>query len=245
MNNRFGVRILNLQTGSIQSCSHEKIRLLNLEDLIATNINSKAFWSISDLLQKRGYFRRGKSRVCLNLLGDSDDCTGGSMEDDCQIPSDGDVQPAENGANSEVALVGNNLNSQPLTFQPQEESQLGQVLTAQEQEEMDQENNIGDLINLYAGEDQDTSGAFPNSQGTTDTNQIDTDVFPEVLQEINPENPVNRNLGETRAPSRYGLRIKPTRNKKYYATELGVDYKLGNLRGTPDEENSWTRKKVP
>ena len=105
---------------------------------------------------------------------------------------------------AQCALVGNNFNSQPLTFQPQEESQLGQVLTAQEQEEMDQENNIDDLINLYAGEDQDTSGAFPNSQGTTDTDQIDTDVFPEVLQEINPE---NRNLGETRAPSRYGLRI--------------------------------------
>ena len=39
----FGVRILNLRTGSLQSCSHDKIHLLSLDDLISTNITSKAF----------------------------------------------------------------------------------------------------------------------------------------------------------------------------------------------------------
>ena len=88
----FGIRILNLRTGSLQSCSHDKIHLLSLHDLISTNINSKAFWNISDLLQKRGYFRRGKSKVCLNLLEDFD-LTDGRMVDDCQENLDEGIRP--------------------------------------------------------------------------------------------------------------------------------------------------------
>ena len=51
-------------------------------------------------------------------------------------------------------------------------------------------------------------------------------MLPQVLQQIDPE---NRDLGETHAASRYDLHVKPQRNRKYYATEIGVDYKLSNL----------------
>ena len=92
--------------------------------------------------------------------------------------------------------MSNNEYSQPLTFQRPDGNQLEPVLTSQEENELDQENNIDSLLNLYTGEDQDTSGVIHNSQGSTDTDQIDTDMLPEVLQQINPE---NRDLEETRA----------------------------------------------
>ena len=109
----FGVRILNLRTGSLQSCSHEKIHLLSLDDLISTNINSKAFWNISELLEKRGYFRRGKSKVRLNLLDDFDqELIIGETRDDCQEKNDEVIQSQEMGAKPGAAINDNILLSQ-------------------------------------------------------------------------------------------------------------------------------------
>ena len=79
--------------------------------------------------------------------------------------------------------------------------------------------------------DPEQEGVFPNSQGTKDTDQINEDVNPEIL-EIN--DPGNQNLGENRAKTRYNLREKPVRNRKYYSTRLEGDY-INNLR-------KWTRK---
>ena len=84
MNNGFGIKILNLRTGSLQSCSHEKIRLLTLGDLVAANISTRSFWNMPDLLPRRGYFRTGKSKVRLNLLEDNSDCTDGLLESNCE-----------------------------------------------------------------------------------------------------------------------------------------------------------------
>ena len=106
----------------------------------------------------------GKSKVRLNLLEDTDDCTDEELEADWQQPPIDEVQPAENGANSEAALVGIN-NSQPLSLQQPEVNQLEPVLTAQEENELSQEN---DLLELYSGQDEDTSGVIINSQGSTD-----------------------------------------------------------------------------
>ena len=69
----FGMRILNLRTGSLQSCSHEKVHLLSLGDLISTDIETRSFWNISELMDKWAYFRRGKSQNRLNLLEDYDE----------------------------------------------------------------------------------------------------------------------------------------------------------------------------
>ena len=79
MNNGFGLKILNLRTGSVQSCSHEKIRLLTLGDLVAANISTRSFYNMPYLLSRRGYFKTGKSRVRLNLLEDTNDCTDGDL----------------------------------------------------------------------------------------------------------------------------------------------------------------------
>ena len=37
----FGLKLKNLRTGSEQSVTHEKVRLLSLQDLVATNITEK------------------------------------------------------------------------------------------------------------------------------------------------------------------------------------------------------------
>ena len=98
------MRILNLRTGSLQSCSHDNIHLLRLDDLIITNINSKAFWNISELLQKRGYFGRGKSKIRLNLLEDFDEVLSNRDDGiDCPENNDEVSQPQEIGAKHGVA----------------------------------------------------------------------------------------------------------------------------------------------
>ena len=115
----FGVRILNLRTGSLQSCSHDKIHLLSLDDLISININTKAFWNISELLQKRGYFRRGKSKVRLNLLEDFDQVlSSGDDGIDCPENNDEVSRPPEIGAKQGAANDDNLIISQPHENQP-------------------------------------------------------------------------------------------------------------------------------
>ena len=91
----------SLRTGSVQSCSHEKIRLLTLGDLVAANINTRSFYNMPDLLLRRGYFKTGKSRVRLNLLEDNNDCTDGDLTIVCEQPSIGSAQAAENRGNTE------------------------------------------------------------------------------------------------------------------------------------------------
>ena len=177
MNNGFGLRILNLRTGSLQSCSHEKIRLLNLGDLVAANISSRSFWNMPDLLSRRGYFRTGKSKVRLNLLEDTGSCTDEGLETDWEQPIVEGVQPTETGGNTEAASVSMN-NLQPLVSQEQEP-----VLTVQEQDEINQEN---DLMELYGAADQDISGVTDNSQENLEqepenTGQNQSEIIPQVL----------------------------------------------------------------
>ena len=184
MNNGFGLKILNLRTGSLQSCSHEKIRLLTLGDLVAANISTRSFWNMPDLLSRRGYFRTGKSKVRLNLLEDDSNCTDGVLESDCEQPLVEGAQTTETGGNTEAGSVSMDI-TQPLELQEQEP-----VLTDQEQNEVDQEN---DLMALYSAEDQDISEITSNSQGSLEQGEVNTDqdqseVLPEVLNQINPDN---------------------------------------------------------
>ena len=88
----------------------------------------------------------------------------------------------------------------------------------------------------------DISEVTSNSQGILEQGEVNTDqdqseVLPEVLNQINPE---NRNLGEERAATKYNLRLRPERNKRYYATELEADCK-NNLRGVTDSKNMHIR----
>ena len=68
LKNGFALKLQNLRTGSVQSVTHEKVRLLNLQDLVAANITEKNFYNTPQLLSKRGYFQRGKSKLRLSLL---------------------------------------------------------------------------------------------------------------------------------------------------------------------------------
>ena len=70
-------------------------------------------------------------------------------------------------------------------------------------------------------------------QGEANTDQNQSEVLPEVLDQISPE---KRNLGEKRAATKYNLRERPECNKRYYAMELEADCK-NNLRGVNDSKN--------
>ena len=63
----FGLKLQNLRTGSVQSVTHEKVKLLSLQDLVAANITEKNFYNTPQLLSIRGYFKRGKSKLRLGI----------------------------------------------------------------------------------------------------------------------------------------------------------------------------------
>ena len=135
-----------------------------------------------DLLSRRGYFKTGKSKVRLNLLEDISDCTDGDLTTDCEQPIIGSAQATENGGNTECGSVSMDI-TKPLELQDQE-----QVLTFQEQNEVDEEN---ELMALYSAEDQDLSEEMNNSQGSLGQGDVNTDqgqseILPEVLARINP-----------------------------------------------------------
>ena len=100
----FGLKLQNLCTGSVQSCTHEKVKLLSLQDLVAANITEENFYNIPQLLSKRGYFKRGKSKLRLNLLPDQNDYLERGLEDDWEEPRLQLAQP-ENPAISEAGLI--------------------------------------------------------------------------------------------------------------------------------------------
>ena len=45
---------------------------MNLQDLVAQNITESNFFNTPQLLEKRGYFQRGKSKTRLSLLNQTD-----------------------------------------------------------------------------------------------------------------------------------------------------------------------------
>ena len=107
----FGIHIKNLRTGSLQSCSHEKAHLLSLGDLVSSDIVTKSFWNINELVDSRAYFKRGKSKNRLTLLEDSTELlTVGDEEIDCQSNNQSTGRSADFGAiQSEISADDNGL----------------------------------------------------------------------------------------------------------------------------------------
>ena len=230
LNTGFGLKLQNLRTGSVQSCSHEKIKLLSLEDLVAANITSKNFYNMPDLLSRRGYFKSGKSRLRLSLLEDESDCLEEELNNDCDEPVLGMAQATGIGANTESGLINTNI-TQPTNIQGQEP-----VLPVNdEQTAIDQEDA---LLELYSAADESLSEEMANSQGNTQGAANMDQSHSEVLEEVENKSdidPETVNLGEIRGNTKYNLRVRPQRNKKYYKLELGPNYE-NNLRGGPNFE---------
>ena len=71
----------------------------------------------------------------MNLLEDDSNCTDGVLESDCEQPLVEGAQTTETGGNTEAGSVSMNI-TKPLDLQEE------LVLTDQEQNEVDQENDI-------------------------------------------------------------------------------------------------------
>ena len=79
LKNGFALKLQNLRTGSVQSVTHEKVGLLNLQDLVSANMTEKNIYNTPQLLENREYFQRGKSKLRLSLLQDQTDCVEGRI----------------------------------------------------------------------------------------------------------------------------------------------------------------------
>ena len=119
--------------------------------------------------------------------------------------------------------------TQPLVFQSQEP-----VLSFDEQTEIDQENA---LMELYSAEDENLSEEMNNSQGSMTQGDVNMDQgHSEVLEEVQEKtdlDPETRDLGKICGNTKYNLRVRPERNRRYYNLELGPNCE-NNLWGGPD-----------
>ena len=139
----FGLKLQNLRTASVQSVTHEKVKLLSLQELVAANITEKNFYNTPQLLSKRGYFQRGKSKLRLNLLPDQNDYLEKGLEDDWEEPRLRLAQP-ENPANSEISKPPN------------------QAAISPEQAAINEED---DLLRQYSQEDEYLSDGLDTQDG--------------------------------------------------------------------------------
>ena len=197
-----------------------------------------------ELLSKRGYFKVGKSKLRLNLLPDESNCLGEGIDDDCTEPILELAQP-HNAAISEAGLTNN-------ITQPTENQSREPVLPFRSQEPVlpfqSAINQEDGLFDQYSTTDESLSDGLTNYLGNTqdaaNEDQGQIELLDEVAKKFDTD-PELANLGEVRGISRYNLREKPIRNKKYYKTELEPDYE-NNLRGGNDFElNNSTVKHQP
>ena len=86
-------------------------------------------------------------------------------------------------------------------------------------------NEEDDLLGQYSPIDESLSDGL-NTQDGANEDQTQLELLQDVAEKSDPEfDPELANLGQERAISKYGLRQRPTRNRKYFNTEFITDYK--------------------
>ena len=114
-------------------------------------------------------------------------------------------------------------------------------MQVEEEADAAQNEDIEEILKLYEIENEnDPEGSLNNSLGTKDQDQVNEDTEP---LNLGVEDPDKKNLGAKRSDTRYSLRQKPVRNKKYYCTTLEGNYD-NNLRGLPEVQSKWTRNEI-
>ena len=116
---------------------------------MAANITEKNFYNTPQLLSKRGYFKRGKSKLRFNLLPDQNDYLERGLEDDWEEPRLQLAQP-ENPAISEAGL------SNEVT-KPTNQAAISPEQAANNEED--------DLLRQYSQEDEYLSDGLDTQDG--------------------------------------------------------------------------------
>ena len=195
LKNGFGLNLKNLRTNSIQTVTHEKVRLLNLQDLVAQNITETNFFNTPQLLEKRGYFQRGKSKVRLSLLNQAD-------------------------CNEEESITNWH---EPILKLPQTEKPAKFTVTKPQPPAAILEDaavDIEDDISTQFSQKSENLTEQQNEQLGENQDQPNFEILPEVelksreklAAEPFPHDPELVNLGGERKTTKYSLRDKPDRN---------------------------------
>ena len=167
--------------------THEKVRLLNLQDLVTANITERNFFNTPQLLEQRGYFQRGKSKLRLSLLNQTDCNEEGSITD---WPEPVLMLPqTEKPANFVVTKP------QPLAAILQEEAAVNIEDDISTQFSQESENvNEEQIDQLEENQDQPDFEILPDVESKSQTNCADKPI---------PDDPDLMNLGGERKTTKY------------------------------------------
>ena len=192
-------------------------------------MTEKNIYNTPQLLENREYFQRGKSKLRLSLLQDQTDCVEERSVTDWHQPELRLAQ-TENPANSVITKP------QPQAAIPQEEAAI----------------DIEDDLSTQYSQESEYLNEEQDNQDGGNQDQPEFEILPDV-EEKYPTDMAGRSilddpdlidLGRERTTTKYGLRQKPLRNRKYFDTEIiipddsikppgGNSYEINTIRAIP------------